>query len=114
DACHACNLPDNTGTCVAIARGNAPIHGGCKQQAPASCGTNGVCDGAGQCQVYGDTTVCGAASCDKGSNPFVPEARCDGRGSCVGIGAGLPCAPFMCRPDGKACADRCNSSADCV
>ena len=26
DACHACNLPDNVGTCVAVARGSAPVH----------------------------------------------------------------------------------------
>ena len=29
DACHACNLPDNVGTCVAVARGSAPVHGAC-------------------------------------------------------------------------------------
>ena len=28
----ACNLPDNVGTCVAVARGEAPVHGGCAQQ----------------------------------------------------------------------------------
>ena len=28
--------------------------------------------------------------------------------------AGLSCAPFMCRPDGKACADRCGGATDCV
>jgi hypothetical protein len=114
DACHACNLPDNAGTCVAVARGNAPVHGHCDTQAPSSCGTNGLCDGAGQCQLYDETTLCGAATCDKASNTLVPEARCDGRGSCSGVGTGLSCAPFMCRPDGKACADRCSSSADCI
>jgi len=113
-ACEACNLPDNVGTCVAVARGNSPIHGACDKQAPASCGTNGLCDGAGQCQLYDDSTVCGAPACDKGSNTFLPEARCDGSGTCAGIGTGLACAPFTCRPDGKACADRCNSTADCV
>src|SRR6188768_563691 len=86
DACHACNLPDNAGTCVPVARGKEPVHGGCDTQAPTSCGTNGQCDGAGQCQLYDDATVCGAATCDKGSNTFLPEARCDGHGTCAGVG----------------------------
>jgi len=113
DACRACNLPDNVGTCVAIARGETPAHAGCAQQAPASCGTNGRCDGAGQCQLYDDTTVCGEASCDKGSNTFHAQARCDGQGACGGGGAAIPCAPFVCRADGKACADRCNNGNEC-
>jgi hypothetical protein len=113
DACQACNLPDNVGTCVAVARGKSPVHGGCDTQPANSCGTNGLCDGAGQCQLYDDTTVCGDAACDRGSNSFLPEARCDGRGSCA-TAAALPCAPFLCRPDGTACADRCGGSSDCV
>jgi hypothetical protein len=113
-ACHACNLPDNVGTCVAITRGQPPVHGSCDKQPATSCGTNGLCDGAGQCQFHGDTTVCGAAACDKGSNTFHAEARCDGHGSCAAAGPGLSCAPFMCRPDGKACADRCGGATECV
>src|SRR5512138_3394324 len=114
DACHACNLPDNVGTCVAVARGAAPTHGACDTHPPESCGTNGLCDGDGHCQVYDDTTVCGAAWCDKGSNSFTHEARCDGHGTCAGAGAALSCAPFMCRPDGKACADSCSSAGECL
>ena len=60
-----------------------PVHGGCATQPATSCGTTGLCDGAGQCQLYDDTTVCGDAACEKGSNTFFPEARCDGRGSCA-------------------------------
>ena len=114
DACQACNLPDNVGTCVAVARGNPPAHAGCDAQPAASCGANGLCDGTGQCQLYDDTTVCGDAVCDKGSNSFAREARCDGHGACAGGGPALSCAPFMCRPDGKACADRCGGTGDCV
>jgi hypothetical protein len=114
DACHACNLPDNIGTCVAIARGGAPVHDVCEKQSPQSCGTNGLCDGDGHCAVYDATTVCGDASCDKGSNTFVHEAHCDGFGTCAGAGTPLSCAPFTCRPDGKGCADRCGSTSECV
>jgi len=114
DACTACNLPENVGSCVAIARGQPSVHGGCASQPATSCGTTGLCDGAGQCQLYDDTTVCGDAACEKGSNTFFPEAHCDGRGSCAAAAAGLSCAPFMCKPDGKACADRCSGATDCV
>jgi hypothetical protein len=114
DACHACNLPDNVGTCVAVARGSAPVHDACETQSPQSCGTNGLCDGDGHCAVYDASTVCGDASCDKGSNTVVHEAHCDGFGACAAAGAALSCAPFMCRPDGKGCADRCGSTSECV
>ncbi len=114
DACLTCNHPDNVGTCVAVARGGAPAHDGCATQPAESCGTNGLCDGAGACQLYDDTTVCGAGSCDAASNTFHPEARCDGHGTCAGGGAAISCAPFVCKSNGKACADSCNGSADCV
>jgi hypothetical protein len=112
DACRACNLADNIGSCVVVPRGEAPAHDGCATQPAASCGTNGLCDGAGECQLYDDTTVCGDASCDGGSNTFFAEARCDGRGSCGATGAGISCAPFVCKPNGKACADRCSNDGN--
>jgi len=114
DACLTCNHPDNVGTCVAVARGGAPAHDGCATQPADSCGTNGLCDGAGACQLYDDTTVCGAGSCDAASNTFHPEARCDGHGTCAGGGGAISCAPFVCEANGKACANSCKGSADCV
>src|ERR1051325_10160004 len=108
DACRTCNHPDNRGACVAVARGEAPAHAGCDKQPAASCGTTGLCDGAGGCQLYDDTTVCGEASCDRASNAFSPEARCDGPGACgAAASGGISCAPFACKADGKACADSC-------
>jgi len=114
DACHTCNNPDNRGACVAVARGEAPAHDGCGKQPAASCGMNGLCDGAGGCQLYDDTTVCGEASCDKASNTLSPEARCDGHGTCAAAGGGISCAPFACNGDGKRCADKCKGNGDCV
>jgi hypothetical protein len=114
DACHTCNHPDNVGTCVAVARGEAPAHAGCAKQPASSCGTNGLCDGAGACQLYDDTTVCGEASCDKASNSLSPQARCDGHGACAAGGGAIACAPFACRGDGKACGDQCSGDNQCV
>ena len=114
DACRACNLPDNVGTCVAVAAGVAPAHAGCDKQPATSCGNNGLCDGAGSCQQYDDTTVCGEASCDRGGNTFQPEARCDGRGTCAARAGGISCAPFTCDAHGKACASTCKNEGECV
>jgi hypothetical protein len=114
DACHACNLPNNVGTCVAVARGQEPVHGDCAKQDPATCGTNGLCDGAGACQRYDDKTVCRKASCDAAANAVTPQARCDGNGSCVAADAPISCAPFVCKPDGRGCADSCGDSSTCV
>jgi len=113
DACHACNQPNNVGTCVAVARGKHPAHGSCAKQDPSTCGTNGLCDGAGQCQRYDTSTVCRASACDQGTDALTPEARCDGLGSCVPSGPPLSCAPFVCRGDGKRCADSCAGNGDC-
>jgi hypothetical protein len=114
DACLACNLPDNRGTCVAVPRGGEPAHGGCDAEPSASCGRSGLCDGSGGCQLYDATTVCAAASCDSGSNTFLPQSRCDGQGSCAPAGGGLSCAPFRCKADGSGCADRCSNGSECV
>ena len=117
DACRACNLPDNRGTCVAVARGKDPAHGSCATQAASSCGTNGLCDGMGACQFHEATTVCGDAACDPASNSLTPERRCDGNGTCVAAtGGALSCAPFMCNAARTGCADRCTDGdvAACV
>jgi hypothetical protein len=114
DACHACNLPNNVGTCVPVARGKEPEHGTCPKQDAATCGTNGLCDGAGACQRYDDKTVCRKASCDGATNAVTPQARCDGNGSCVAADPPISCAPFVCKADGKACADSCGDSSTCV
>ena len=108
DACRACNLPDNRGSCVAVARGKDPAHGSCATQAASSCGTNGLCDGMGACQFHKAGTVCGDAACDPASNSLTPERRCDGNGVCVAAtGGALSCAPFMCNAAGTGCADHC-------
>ena len=111
ETCRACNLPDNRGACVAVARGQRPAHGRCDSQPAGSCGTNGLCDGAGACQFHDATTVCGGAACDPASNSLVPERRCDGAGHCVEGGAALSCAPFMCNAARSGCADQCTEGS---
>ena len=113
DACRACNLPDNRGTCVAVARGQQPAHASCATQPAATCGTNGLCDGAGGCQFHNAGTICGDAACDPASNSLTPERRCDGNGACAAAtGGALSCAPFMCNAARTGCADHCSRDGD--
>ena len=96
-----------------VPRASAPRHGDCQRQSAASCGTNGLCDGAGQCQLHDATVVCSKASCDKHSDMLSPERHCDGQGHCAAIAAPVSCAPFRCKADGSACADTCGCDSEC-
>jgi hypothetical protein len=59
---------------------------------------NGLCDGAGNCQLYANGTVCVAASCNSTSNNIV-ESLCDGNGMCKAQNP-FGCAPFKCAASG--------------
>ena len=59
----------------------------------ATCGTNGNCDGAGACELYGVATTCAPASC---AGTTVVQARhCDGTGTCLAATISA-CAPQLC------------------
>ncbi|MFO0661180.1 MAG: hypothetical protein U0165_15315 [Polyangiaceae bacterium] len=87
----------------------APPHPGCNDEGASSCGHNGVCDGAGNCDFYPVGTTCGAQSCSGGQ--VTPPPTCDGGGSCV------PSSPITCSPNpvcaGNACQGACTGDGDC-
>jgi len=112
-ACVACDLPGREGRCGAVARGEAPraSHPRCAVDAVESCGSDGTCDGAGQCRSYPQGTSCGAGSCDPGVHQETPPPQCDGRGRCV-PSTPIVCAPFRCA--GARCASSCSGDGDCL
>ncbi len=81
----------------------------CGFQAAATCGTTGVCSGAGACQFYSNSTVCVAGSCN-GSLATKPDL-CSGNGVCVDAGT-QQCAPFAC--SAGVCSVSCASDAQCA
>ncbi|APR78282.1 Kelch repeat:Kelch precursor [Minicystis rosea] len=118
-----CNVPC-TGACVActalLKGGGAdgvcgPIKVGtdpdneCPNQGTASCGTNGMCDGAGACALYPSGTVCAGASCQ--GSKLVQASLCDGSGSCQPQGS-VTCSPGVCA--GGTCQGGCVLDSDCA
>ena len=84
DPCSACNLAGREGTCSPIASGMMPAtgHPACAVDAPSTCKKDGTCDGKGACRLHPVGTVCRASTCDKTTDAFTPEFKCDGAGFC--------------------------------
>ncbi len=105
--CRACNLPGRFGLCTNVEADVDP-DGDCDPEPAESCGTTGVCDGQGACQLWPADQVCAQEHCQGGL--FVSEAVCDGAGHCV------PAAQEDCRPGlcvGGGCTGDCVVHADC-
>jgi hypothetical protein len=109
-SCLSCLFADTgaaDGTCAPVAAGLDPA-AECVDLGAASCSTNGSCDGAGQCALYADGSVCLAPYCDAPTS-LTLTSTCSG-GLCSGSGA-ISCAPFLCLAG--ACASLCVTDADC-
>jgi hypothetical protein len=110
DNCKSCNQPTALGMCSPIAAGGNPAHGTCGPDSASSCGKDGVCDGSGNCRLYGNTTVCLAGSCNSTTNKVTADSKCDGAGHCVTPTA-IACDPYVC--NGNVCFASCSSPAQC-
>jgi hypothetical protein len=113
--CSACTKLLNgqtDGQCLAVPAGNAG-HSTCTA-ANTSCGTTGMCDGAGKCQYGAKGTKCGSTC----TGATVTPKTCDGAGNC---NAGTPtsCGLYTCASTGDICGTRkapgiaCSAAADC-
>jgi hypothetical protein len=67
----------------------------CVDEGAASCGTNGLCNGAGNCQRYPEGTLC-AETCD---GPSFTRKTCDVAGMCS-TSESTDCSPNMCTVSG--------------
>jgi hypothetical protein len=107
--CHTCAMADNKGNCTAALEDTDP-RDKCEDQLASSCGTNGMCDGAGACKKYPPGTVCIGATC------LVFDATLAGRCNADGVcepGGKKDCAPFVCGPGG-VCRTECTMNRDCA
>jgi hypothetical protein len=107
--CQSCASAENLGTCLPAEVGTDP-RDECPTEGVPSCGTDGVCDGAGACRKYPTGIVCRAATCTGSTQTLA--GRCDGLGSCQ-ASTEQTCAPYACGAGG-ACLIACATSADCV
>jgi hypothetical protein len=110
--CQACSVTKKgngtDGVCGPIVVGADPDNE-CMQQAAASCGQTGTCDGAAACQLYAQGTSCGASTCQ---GTTVTGQICNGMGQCVTDAMGQNCSPYVC--SGGACKNPCANSNECV
>jgi hypothetical protein len=96
-----------------VAAGATDPHGLCTDKGSTSCGTTGICDGAGHCPNYPAGTVCAATACKSGGRTsiLVGTSKCDGAGKCA-AGATTDCTPQACV--NAACTVGCQSMSDCA
>ena len=80
----------------------------CSQSSPATCGEDGECDGAGNCRLWDEATVCAAQSC--ADETLSPADLCSGAGACVDSGTSS-CCPFKC--SGASCRSSCTGNEHC-
>jgi hypothetical protein len=107
DLCRACNVTNSVGTCTPVPAGSDP-RGVCAAMPTSSCQTDGECNGAGACRLYGPSTACGAGSC--ASSIATPAPACNGMGTCV-PGAPRDCGGYVC--SGVGCGTTCTTGAQC-
>lgn len=105
--CLSCNEPGSVGRCKLIGTGIADAS--CPAEKPATCGTTGLCDGAGDCEIYPENTPCAAAECI-GSVLLNTARSCDGLGACQEPQL-RDCAPYQC--SGGTCNGSCISDDQC-
>ncbi len=109
------------GKCANVTQGLDP-HDQCPDDGACTCQRDGVCDGAGACELYSPKQ-----DCSKCGDQTEADFRCDGLGACLSPlhvrcvddhvlsfldGHTADCSPYTCTPDGT-CRERCESSEDC-
>jgi hypothetical protein len=106
-ACRSCDQTGNAGKCLPVPVDQDPDNE-CPEEAPASCGKDGACDGAGACRFHPAGSMCEPGGCEVATER---SARlCDGKGTCLPTTT-KSCLPAMCI--GDACAPPCVMDADC-
>lgn len=111
--CQACSAAlkqtGASGTCGPAKSATDPRNH-CADQGATSCGTNGLCNGAGACSLYPSGTGCGVGTCT--GTVFNASSSCNGTGTCQPNATATECAPHQCAATG--CRRPCTIAGDCV
>ncbi len=110
--CQSCGMAGALGTCTDVDPGSSDPSGTCLNAGSMGCGTNGKCDGFGECQKYGGATMCAAATCDV-ANEAVAARFCDGSGTCA-AGTATDCGAYACNTATATCFASCADSTQCA
>jgi hypothetical protein len=109
--CLSCAQTRARGVCLAVPDGTPDPAGVCIDNKPASCGTDGRCDGNGGCRRYPPGTQCSPPSCRNGV--AVTASFC-GDGGCPPPGSET-CTPIIvCNAAGTACERTCTRDDQCL
>lgn len=82
----------------------------CAETASGSCGTTGLCDGAGACATHAAGTACASSACVSPTVAPVTTA-CDGKGTCAATSTLTCSVGFQCAAG--TCRTTCQSDSDC-
>ena len=107
-ACSHAKTTQNDGLCRPIPAGTDPDNE-CPQQAPSTCGTDGMCSGTGSCRKWAAGITCAAETCSGSTD--TPARVCDGAGACASA-TNVSCGAYLC--DATTCKTSCTSDADCI
>jgi hypothetical protein len=105
--CYVCDVANRRGTCLPVPAGEDPDNE-CDQEAAATCGRDGTCDGKGECRRYTAGFECKPGSCVGSTEQAA--STCNGSGTCV-PGNTRSCSPNLCM--GASCASRCAVTTEC-
>jgi hypothetical protein len=105
-SCNSCAAAPG-GRCSPVAAGPDPA-GLCADQGSMSCGTNGLCDGAGKCALHVGNS-CAAPGCS--GSKLLGASTCDGAGNCTPTST-TDCTPYACAAG--ACNTGCALPGDCA
>jgi len=106
-SCLAAKTGGASGTCAFITAGMPDTR--CTAADKSTCGQDGNCNGAGQCEKWSSSTVCAASTCSSGN--FLAARTCS-NGVC-NAAAQTACGGAVCDPT-SGCRTTCTSASDCT
>lgn len=109
-ACNSCNLPGSVGRCMPIPAGQDPLMQ-CADMAASTCGTTGMCNGAGACATWAQGTACAPPACTNGR--VRTASTCNSSGTCTAP-SGTWCVNYPCDTGGLFCKADCTNDSECV
>lgn len=109
-SCRSClqaQTGKENGVCANVQDGKDPRND-CEAKEAVTCGSTGMCDGAGSCKVWSNQTTCAAGSCT--AEGAKSASMCDGKGVCT-ASAAQNCGQYGCAAG--VCKTTCAGDGDC-